>query len=207
MDYRVPAEHKTPALANATYTGTYGNDLYGDVEVAERDGGLVLKMGPKKATYPMQHRDRDVFLYQPTGEMAAGLSMVTFTVGAEQKAAQVMIENLNIDGQGTFAQAGKVRAARLGANERQAALFLLGAGTNMVPQPQRRVMRPVMQATLGRPLESASFSRHDLRCGISKIQAYLAGISSNIQSPGNGTSRNSSQGKPILENLPPVLLS
>jgi hypothetical protein len=50
----------------------------------------------------MQHYDRDVFTYQPVGENAAGLSGVTFTVGAEGKATSMVIENLNIHGEGTF---------------------------------------------------------------------------------------------------------
>ena len=40
--------------------------------------------------------------YQPVGENAYGLSAVTFTVGAEGKATRVVVENLDIHGQGTF---------------------------------------------------------------------------------------------------------
>ena len=61
-------EHKTPALANAAYTGTCGNDLYGDVEVAEGTGAGA-KMGP--SIVPMKHRDRTCFVRRR--EMAAGL--------------------------------------------------------------------------------------------------------------------------------------
>jgi hypothetical protein len=43
-----------------------------------------------------------VFVYQPAGENAAGPSGVTFTVGAGRKATRVVVENLDIHGQGTF---------------------------------------------------------------------------------------------------------
>ena len=62
----------------------------------------MLQQGPHKTPFPVQHYDRDVFTYQPAGESAAGLSGVTFTVGAEGKATSVVIENLNIHGEGTF---------------------------------------------------------------------------------------------------------
>jgi hypothetical protein len=45
------------------------------------------------------------FLCLPVGEMSAGLSGVTFTVGPDQKKAQqVVIENLNLIGLGVFAR-------------------------------------------------------------------------------------------------------
>ena len=81
-----------------------GNDLFGEIEIVEKDGGLVLQLGPKKDASPLRHFDRDVFTYQPVGENAYGLSAVTFSVGADGKANSVNIENLNINGQGTFAR-------------------------------------------------------------------------------------------------------
>jgi hypothetical protein len=50
----------------------------------------------------LSHFDRDVFTYQPTGEMSPVVSGVTFTVGAAQNATQIVIENLDIHGDGTF---------------------------------------------------------------------------------------------------------
>jgi hypothetical protein len=43
--------------------------------------------------------------------MAGGLSTVDFTIGNEQKATQVTIENLNAGGQGTFLRAAEKNAA------------------------------------------------------------------------------------------------
>jgi CubicO group peptidase (beta-lactamase class C family) len=101
-DYTRPPVRPSPPLAFESYAGAYRNDYYGEIEIAADVGGLVLHMGPKKAPYPMWHWNRDVFLYQPTGENAYGPSAVTFVVGAEQKATRVVIENLDIHGEGGF---------------------------------------------------------------------------------------------------------
>ena len=43
-----------------------------------------------------------MFLYQPVGEMAGGLSAVTFWLGPDRTAMRVVVENLDVHGQGTF---------------------------------------------------------------------------------------------------------
>jgi hypothetical protein len=87
---------------DASYAGTYRNDLYGDVGVSASGSGLAIAIGPSREAAPMRHFDRDVFTYQPAGEDAAGPSAVTFTVGADRKASAVTIEFLDVDRQGTF---------------------------------------------------------------------------------------------------------
>jgi CubicO group peptidase (beta-lactamase class C family) len=101
-DYSKPPSQVTPALPAATYVGTYANPYFGDIDIAPHDSALVLRLGPKKTSLTLRHYDRDVFIYQPVGEAAGGLSGVTFLVGPDQQATQVVIENLNIHGQGTF---------------------------------------------------------------------------------------------------------
>jgi len=44
------------------------------------------------------HYDRDTFTYQTERENAIGPSGVTFTVGPDEKATQMTVENLNIHG-------------------------------------------------------------------------------------------------------------
>lgn len=100
-DFSKPPAKPTPALPAAAYIGAYSNDLYGPVEIIDQ-GGLQLRRGPKKVTLPLRHWDRDTFLYQPVGEMAAGLSAVTFAVNADGKAVSVAIEHLNAEGQGVL---------------------------------------------------------------------------------------------------------
>jgi CubicO group peptidase (beta-lactamase class C family) len=102
VDYRKPPARPSPPLPPEAYVGTYGNAYIGAIEVREKGGALLLRLGPKQTSFPLRHWDRDVFLYQPVGEMAAGLSAVTFRVGPDRRAMRVVVENLDIHGQGRF---------------------------------------------------------------------------------------------------------
>ena len=104
-DYRHPPSQVTPPASFAAYTGTFSDPFFGLIEIADESGTLTLTMGPKKMPFPMRHWDRDVFVYQPVGEMAGGPSGLLFTIGPDQKPARVLVENLNIHGQGTFDRA------------------------------------------------------------------------------------------------------
>ncbi|MBA3481836.1 MAG: serine hydrolase, partial [Pirellulales bacterium] len=95
---------RTAPLKLSAYAGKYTNDLFGIVEITEKNGELVLRSGPKPAEFTMQHWDRDVYTYQPTGESAGGLAGVRFSIDSGGQADRVLIENLNIHGQGTFSR-------------------------------------------------------------------------------------------------------
>jgi CubicO group peptidase (beta-lactamase class C family) len=102
-DYSKPPSPGTPAMKNQAYIGTYGdNTLVGDIQIIERGGKLALVIGPQKMTLPLAHYDRDTFTYETVGENAAGLAGVTFTMDADGNAMSVVIENLNVQGQGSF---------------------------------------------------------------------------------------------------------
>jgi len=101
-DYSASPRTPSPPHPAEAYAGSYANDLFGQIEVVEKESGLQLLLGPKKDAFPLKHFNGDVFTYQPAGENAYGLSAVTFTVGAAGKATAVVIENLNVEGQGTF---------------------------------------------------------------------------------------------------------
>jgi CubicO group peptidase (beta-lactamase class C family) len=94
----------SPSLAskNSAYLGRYTNDYFGDVSVVEKNGGLAIVQSPKNKTFPMQHYDRDTFTYETEGENAVGRSGITFTIGPDGRATQVVVENLNVRGEGTF---------------------------------------------------------------------------------------------------------
>lgn len=107
-DYARPPTPASPPLPAAAYIGLYRNGLFGDIAITAAPDGLVLKQGPVRAPFAMQHFDRDVFTYQPVGENAFGPSAVTFTIGADRVAATVTIENLDRNGQGRFDRRGAV---------------------------------------------------------------------------------------------------
>jgi hypothetical protein len=39
------------------------------IEIAEKEGGLVLQLGLKKERFPLQHDGQDKFAYQPSERM------------------------------------------------------------------------------------------------------------------------------------------
>jgi CubicO group peptidase (beta-lactamase class C family) len=102
FDYSKPPASPAPALRNDAYLGNYANDFFGDIAIVEKNGGLAIVEGPKKLTFPMKHYDRDTFSYDTIGENAVGRSGITFTIGPDGQATQVIVENLNVRGEGTF---------------------------------------------------------------------------------------------------------
>jgi len=105
FDYSKPAASPAPALKNSAYLGRFTNDYFGDISIVEKAGGLAIEQGPMKMTFAMQHYDRDTFTYETQGENAVGRSGITFTIGPDGKAMQVVVENLNVRGEGTFKRA------------------------------------------------------------------------------------------------------
>jgi CubicO group peptidase (beta-lactamase class C family) len=105
VDYAHPPTTATPPLPTPSYTGSFRNDFYGDLIIAAENDSLDIRIGPALTSYPLTHYDRDVFTYQPPGENAFGPSAVTFLVGPEGNADRVTLENLDLDGQGTFQRA------------------------------------------------------------------------------------------------------
>jgi hypothetical protein len=102
MDYSQPPEPRSALRGADSYLGAYANDLFGPIEITGSDGQLVLHQGPSLSAFPLTHWDGDVFLYQPVGENAGGPSRVSFAFGPEPTATSVVIENLDIHGEGKF---------------------------------------------------------------------------------------------------------
>jgi len=50
----------------------------------------------------LAHYDRDTFTYKTEGENAVGTTGVTFAIGPDEKANEVIVENLNVRGEGVF---------------------------------------------------------------------------------------------------------
>ena len=105
FDYSKPPASPAPALKNSAYVGQYSDDYFGDISIIEKDGALAIVQGPKNRTFLMKHYDRDTFTYETEGENAVGRSGVTFTVSPDGKATQVVVENLNVRGEGIFKRA------------------------------------------------------------------------------------------------------
>ena len=105
FDYSKLPASPAPAIRNSAYVGRYTNDFFGEISIIEKDGGLAIVQGPKNKTFPMRHYDRDTFTYETEGENAVAVSGITFTIGPDGKAVQVVAENLNVRGEGVFKRA------------------------------------------------------------------------------------------------------
>lgn len=103
-DYSHPPTRPAPPLKLSAYTGKFENEFFGSIEFAESNKKLVMRMGPKPIEAELLHWDRDLFVFQPVGEMSGGLAGVQFSIDADGQADRVVIENLNIHGLGTFAR-------------------------------------------------------------------------------------------------------
>jgi CubicO group peptidase (beta-lactamase class C family) len=103
-DYSHPPAHPAPPLNLSAYAGKYTSDFFGLIELADVQGQLVLRLGPQSMKFELRHWDRDVFTYQPQGESAGGPAGVRFSIDPGGQADRVLIENLNIHGQGAFSR-------------------------------------------------------------------------------------------------------
>src|SRR5438046_5803599 len=97
----------------------------------------------------MNHYDRDTFTYETEGENGVGRSGITFTIGPDGKAAQVVVENLNVRGEGTFKresapQGASQSSAPTPASGDFAGLVEIGSGRKMYLQCRRAGSAPVI---------------------------------------------------------------
>lgn len=107
---RAPAD-PAPAAANSAYVGTYQNDYFGPITVAEAAGGLTLTAGPSQVQYQLAHWDGQTFTFNPVGNRGSepagenvddgSISKVTFTVTGDT-ASSVTVEQWDKNGLGTF---------------------------------------------------------------------------------------------------------
>ena len=91
-----PAEPAPPAPL-ASYVGDYANPVYGPARITEKDGGLVLALGPK-FTVPLKHWDGDVFAVSFVSENSSPGSVSTATFDGNK----LTLEYWNEGGLGTF---------------------------------------------------------------------------------------------------------
>ncbi len=101
-DVASPPEEVRPPAAPESYLGTYESDVFGPLDVVEDGEHLAMILGPVGMQFPLAHYSRDVFTYMPPGENGGVESAVTFTLGADGIATQVVLENLDLNGAGTF---------------------------------------------------------------------------------------------------------
>jgi len=94
----------SPALPVSAYAGRYSNAYYGDAEVIDEGGRLTLLLGPGRRSFPLDHLDRDTFLFDFTGLGDEGQhqARISFFSADGATADALTIDFLNASGQGTF---------------------------------------------------------------------------------------------------------
>ncbi|MBX3539592.1 MAG: serine hydrolase [Chelatococcus sp.] len=93
-----------PAEALSAYTGIYSNDYFGDVQITEDGGKLILTIGPQARRYSLEHWDGSTFAFAISGENAprGSRSAVEFVTNGRTAVEAMTIEFLDQDGAGTF---------------------------------------------------------------------------------------------------------
>jgi CubicO group peptidase (beta-lactamase class C family) len=87
------------SLPLPTYEGVFMNDYVGRAAVTVSDGVLTLGLGPDGVLrLPLHHFDRDLFVVYPSEEAPDYPTAVTFSIGPDQKADEIVIEMLNGNG-------------------------------------------------------------------------------------------------------------
>ena len=89
-----PPADPQPAASDAAYVGTYHSDFYGTLRVIERDGDLVMQLGPRPMDFTLEHWTGNTFAYDTVGENASGTQAVTFARSGSV-ASSVTVANLN----------------------------------------------------------------------------------------------------------------
>ncbi len=99
-----PPDDPLPPMPLAKYVGDYQNDVYGEINIAERSQGLVLTIGPKEVEMYLTPWNRDTFsVFWPFyGEVGDPGAFAWFEADVEGTPTSVTVNLLNEDGCGVF---------------------------------------------------------------------------------------------------------
>ncbi|MBF6621333.1 MAG: serine hydrolase [Patulibacter sp.] len=86
----------------AAYAGSYRSAYYGTATVRASGKDLILRLGPDRMRFRLNHWSGNRWTYHPPGENGTGISLLTFRFGRGSDARSMTIEHLDEDGLGTF---------------------------------------------------------------------------------------------------------
>ncbi len=100
----VPPEDALPAMSLQKYVGDYQNAVYGQINISEKKGGLVLTIGPDKVEMYLTPWNRDTFsVYWPFyNDISEPGVFALFEADPEGTVTGVTVNLLNEDGCGVF---------------------------------------------------------------------------------------------------------
>ena len=93
-----PPDRPAPAQPPSNYVGSYRNEYWGTASVTERDGLLVLGLGPRGDTFVLTHWDGNVFTFEMVTENAAPGTISTATFDGDR----LTLEFFDQHGNGVF---------------------------------------------------------------------------------------------------------
>lgn len=75
-----PPERPAPSKPLAAYVGSYANAYWGPATITDKDGTLMLSLGPRDESFALQHWDGDVFTFSFVNENSppGSVSKATF---------------------------------------------------------------------------------------------------------------------------------
>ena len=100
----VPPEDALPVMSLQKYVGDYQNAVYGKIDISEKEGGLVLTIGPNKVEMYLTPWNRDTFsIYWPFyNDISEPGGFALFQADPEGAMKSVTVTPLNEDGCGVF---------------------------------------------------------------------------------------------------------
>ena len=100
--FATPPANAQPALPLDAYAGQYANDYFGPLQITIEGDALSMAIGPAPLVYPLDHWDRDVFVFDAVPEAPGVKATATFKVDLNSQASSVTIDAFDSYGQGTF---------------------------------------------------------------------------------------------------------
>jgi len=99
-----PPEDPLPPMPLEEYAGNYRNAVYGQINITEKNGGLVLTIGPNKVEMHLTPWNRDTFsIYWPFyNDLSEPGGFALFEADPKGAVTSVTINLLNEDGCGVF---------------------------------------------------------------------------------------------------------
>ncbi len=103
-EFPVRPQDPLPPMPLEKYVGNYRNDVYGEINITEKNGGLVLTIGPNKVEMYLTPWNRDTFsIYWPFyGDAGDPGGFAWFETDPEGTVTDVTVNLLNEDGCGVF---------------------------------------------------------------------------------------------------------
>jgi len=145
-----PAPPPDPAAARPAdaYVGAYANAYNGLAEIAAQGTGRVMRLGPRRTAFPLNHWDGDTFAYQTNGENASAREGVSFAAG---RVLSVTVEDLDgTRSTGGSSQAGGPRAGAIRGGSAGSPMWVRIRRTVSVMKATMRMSAPQHEQTRGR---------------------------------------------------------